>query len=246
MSQDPYAKLKQACNQIARRRPAWPSQLAMPGIATVTDVVETIRHDKPSAARSDTLVRLLAKRSAEADLATVLLHALAGPLRDRLGRAATEEYRADALGDLTFVVFDATERHELDRCTSLAHRFANRAHNRTHKRTRRLTERGVQSTTTIEPLPPDRISLLAAGQAYGHDDVADTAVARADLQHFASAIELAIIVGDLDQDVWIDVRDNRLRTLFADSGPRTNRQRAATSSRARLLQGRARAHLAVA
>lgn len=246
MPNDPYAKLEQACSQIARRRPSWPRQLGIAGIATVEDVVDAIRQDKPSPTRSDDLIRAMAKRASESDVATVLLHALAGPLRARLGRTVTDEYRADALGDLTFVVFDATERNELERCTRLAHRFANRAHNRTHKRTRRVTERGVQATTTIEPLPPDRITLLAAAPTYGNDEVADTAAVRVDLHHFATAIELAISTGDLDQHVWLDVRDNRLRGLFAESRPRTNRDRATTSAHGRVIKAIAFDSLAVA
>lgn len=243
MSPNPYLELERACDRIAQRRPAWPRRLGIEGISTIADVVAMVRNENPTACMSDGVIRALVAVG-ERDALTVLLHGLSGPLLDRLSPVATEDYRADALGDLTLVVFDAIQRGDLIRCDRLAHRFANRAHTRTHKRTRLVYERGVRSPVAIEPLPPERITLrddLTLGAA---DDVAETAAARVDLQRFAAAVEQAIADGEFQAEKWADVKAHRLSAVFTATEPRTNHQRADTSRHVRQLLPLAETYLA--
>jgi hypothetical protein len=142
-----YRTLDEEYQQLARRPnpPAWQTELG-----DLNDLVATIRADRPDPSRSDTaLLRLLTIGRDQPDALTVALCALAPALRTRTARAISDDYRTDALAELTFVLLDSP----LDR-PGLAHRLVNRAHNRVYKTARRVHERGVVRTVTITPHDP--------------------------------------------------------------------------------------------
>ncbi len=238
-----FDELERACGRLGRRRPAWLSHPSLDGIDTIDELVDAIRSDKPNAACSDRTIRAVAALCGDPDVLTVLLHALAGLLQQRLNHPHTDDYLFDSLGDLTLVVLDAIHSGNLDHCDHLAHRLANRAHNRSHKRTRRISHRGVERLVTIQPMPPQRISQLEDDASTELDRVGDTAVARADLGGFIVAIRQAIDAEELPADMWTDFRDHRLRRVFVSTQARTSVQRAATSRAARHVQPYIDTHL---
>ena len=88
-----------------RPRPAWLAAITSGGY---DDVVAAIRDDRPNTATSDSTLRaLLAIARHQPDALTVAMHALAPRLRARLARSVTDDYRADALTDLTIVLLDS-------------------------------------------------------------------------------------------------------------------------------------------
>jgi hypothetical protein len=137
---NPYRNLDTAYRHLALRStpPAWQSELG-----DLDGIVTAIRHDHPDPTASDTMLRrLLAVGRAEPDALTVALYALAPALRARIGRAVTDEYRADALTDLAFVLLDSA----LDR-PRLAHRP-------TTAPTRPLPESPGAASSDPSPSPP--------------------------------------------------------------------------------------------
>jgi hypothetical protein len=242
---DPYRDLERAYSRIAHRPlpPRWSAEPGLHGLVDTAAVVETVRKHNPHPERSDGAVRALVHlRHRDPDTLNVLLHALAVGLRRRLSRAATAEYRADALGDLTMVILEADDLDRLDR---LVPRLQNRAHNRAHKRNQRVRVRGVRHVTTIDPCPPERLSLLDDERRQS-EDVAALAIDRAALAQFHDAIRRAISSGELPEHIWDTYRDGRLRReLVAQIPPTTSRQRTDTH-RARLrIQPYVNAQLAV-
>lgn len=222
---NPYRNLDTAYRHLALRStpPAWQSELG-----DLDGIVTAIRHDHPDPTASDTMLRrLLAVGRAEPDALTVALYALAPALRARIGRAVTDEYRADALTDLAFVLLDSA----LDR-PRLAHRLVNRAHNRAYKAAARVTRRGVVRPVTIAPHDPEQLAHLHSSTP----DIADTVAAHLDLARFHTAVHQAIAAGELSPTTWAAYRDHRLRRAVDPTAPVCNgvERKLATRAGARL------------
>src|SRR4051794_7258337 len=101
-----YRTLDDTYRHLALRPapPAWGS-----GLRSLDQLVATIRHDQPDPNESDAALRhLLAVGRNEPEALTVVLYALAPALRARIGRAVTEDYRADVLVELSFVLLDSS------------------------------------------------------------------------------------------------------------------------------------------
>lgn len=216
-----YDTLELAYRRLARRAPLldW-----LTAFGTPDDVVAVIRNHRPDPTRSDdTLRQLIALTAEHPDALTVALHALAPALRARIGRAITDEYRADALTDLAFVLLDG---HALDR-PGLAHRLVNRAHNRTYQTALRVVSRGTVNPIQMVPTDPDR--LVTRGQM---GDFADQVADRVDLQRFRGAVRDAIADGRLSQTAWDAYERHRLARAL-DLGTR------ACNGSERVIAGRA-------
>ena len=120
MYADPYLELSRRCDRLGRRRRSWLDDPRLGGLP-LDEVVSTIRDYRVDSDRSDVVIRTLTDiGSAETDAMTVLIHSLAGPLRSKLRRSVTDEYRASALGDLTLVIFDSVANGEPPRQDHLA------------------------------------------------------------------------------------------------------------------------------
>ena len=101
MYPDPFRDLEVAYHHLARRPPDWIRDPALAGYGDLDAIVAAIRNDHPDASCSDTVLRTLgAIARHDRRAATVALFALAAELRRRVTRAATAEYRSDALGEL--------------------------------------------------------------------------------------------------------------------------------------------------
>jgi hypothetical protein len=246
MSQSPFRDLAATVERIARTQPAWPTQLGLPGVATVADLVVAIRDTHPDSAVSDAAVRAVLRQRGDVEAGTVLVHALAYILDQRITRAATWDYLADALGDLTIVVFDTIGPADLDGLTHLAHRLVNRAHNRVYKRRIRIDGSGSNHVAEVTPAEPERLSRMSDDLGNHAGGVAELATTLADLAAYGAGIQEAIDSGALSSEVWEDVRDHRLRPAIAAKADRTARQRAATSRNLRKLDRYARRHLTAA
>ncbi len=227
---NPYRDLDDAYQRLARHRHRRPI-LSGPG-GDLDAIVATIRDDTPDSGPSDqTLRALIAAGRSNRDALTVALYALAPELRARLSRTATDEYHADALGDLALVVLDSDLGGP-----GLAHRLVNRAHNRVWHSARRVHTRGVLNITTTVPCPPDRLARLRDHRPSVVTDVADTVVNRVDLERFKKAIETAIANGLLPDEVWAAYRDHRLqRAVAVGLPPSSSRERVAAHRAARRL-----------
>ena len=227
---NPYRDLNDAYQRLARH-PARHTIPSGPG-GSLDEVVATIRDDTPDCSSSDlTLRSLIDAGRTDPDALTVALYALAPELWARLSHAATDEYHADALGDLALVVLDS----DLDG-SRLAHRLVNRAHNRVWRSARRVHTRGVLNVTTTVPCPPDRLARLHDHRPDVTADVADTVAGRVDLERFQTAVETAIADGLIPPEVWAAYRDHRLhRAVVAGQPPSSSRERVAAHRAARRL-----------
>ena len=236
MYADPYLELSRRCDRLGRRRLPWLDDPRLGGLP-LDEVVSTIRDYRSDVGRSDVLIRTLTDiGSAETDAMTVLIHALAGPLRSKLRRSVTDEYRASALGDLTLVIFDSVANGEPPRQDHLARRYLARAHNRSSRAERRAHTHGTKTIATVEPLGPDRLIGLQDQRTRGGDDVAAQAVDRVALGAFADAVAQAIDDHVLTEQAWASFRDHRLGRVFTKpTRPATVHERAAAHRAARLI-----------
>ncbi|MCW2750730.1 MAG: hypothetical protein JWR83_1840, partial [Aeromicrobium sp.] len=240
MSRDPYRDLEQAALRIARRPAPWLDPRQFDGLDTVAGLMAALRTNRPDPARSDDLLRKLVRvGQIHSDAQTVLLQALAPDLRRRLSRSATDEFRQDALTDLTFAIHDACQRGELEHQTDLARRLVNRAHNRTHNRTWRTNRSGVMRLTVVQPLPPERLPehrTVTVGES--GDAVAELAVARADIAAFGAAMNAAVVSGAVTAIGWSAFRDHYLRAELVNLPGAPSRVRSAAhraSGRVRMI-----------
>lgn len=166
-------------------------------------LVDAIRTED---ALSDMLLgRLVEVAPVDARAVIVASFALMPLLRARLGRSATDEYRNDALTELTIVILDAPTVG-----AHLARRLVNRAHTRAHKAARRVTHRGVVHLVEIAPTDPDILTRCGDARC----DVADEAVERADLARFHAAVTAVLSPSQLDA-----YRQHRLRRVLDASAP---------------------------
>lgn len=239
MHVDPYLELSRTCDRLARRRRSWLADPRLDG-RPIGGLVKTVRAFRLDVENSDRMIRALTEIGGqETDAMTVLIHALAGPLRSKLRRSVTEEYRASALGDLTLVIFDSVANGEPPRQDHLARRYLARAHNRSSRAERRAHTHGTKTIATVEPLGPDRLIGLQDQRLRGGDDVAAQAVDRAALGAFAYAVAQAIDEKVLTEQAWASFRDHRLGRVFTKpTRPATVHERAAAhraSQRVRLL-----------
>lgn len=229
-----YDTLDATYQRLARRlqQPEWQADHQ-----TLDDLVAVIRDDRPDSARSDAILRrLLAAGRRDPDAWTVVLYALAPALWARTGRAATAEYRDDALTDLTFVLVDAIA---LDR-PGLAHRLVNRAHNRTHKAAGRVNRRGTTQPVEIAPADPNRF----AHHPSPVREVADVVADRIDLARFQAAVDAAVADGTVPAALWDAYRAHRLARAVDSTQPACNgTQRQLARRAAARLQPLIDAHL---
>lgn len=232
MQPDPFHDLAVAYHHVTRRPPAWTRHHTLSAYGGIDGIVEAIRDDRPNPARSDAALRaLLTIGRGDGRATTVALFSLAAELEQRVNRAVTDEYRADALGELAAVILEGSTAG-----SGLGHRFVNRAHNRTHKHHHRVRHHGRTVPSTVEPLPADRL-------IEHHDrrstpvDIADLVAAHVDLERFGTAIAVAIAEGDVDQQTWATYAGHRLRVLYVPGrAPVPTRQRVAAYRAAKKLQ----------
>jgi hypothetical protein len=191
-------------------------------VPSIDALVETIRTDSPC---SDQLLgRLIELAGRDQRAVVVAAYALVPLLRARLGRTVTDEYRSDALTELTIVLLDAPTVG-----THLARRLVNRAHTRVHKAARRVTHRGVVNLVEITPTDPD---LLARRRDLAHDDLADDVAARVDLARFGNAVADAVDAGALSPVLWDAFRDHRIRRALDTTTPACSAVQRKLASRA--------------
>ena len=202
MHPDPFRDLEVAYRQLARRPPDW---AAVPPCARTTastgssplsaTIAPTRRHRTP-------LLRALAAIAREdRRAATVALYASPPSFERRLSRAATAEYRADALGELAAVILEGDTAG-----SGLGHRYVNRAHNRTSKHHHRVRHHGRAVSVdrrSAPDRPRDRVPATASSTP---SDIADVVAARVDLERFGAAVAAAIAEGDLAEQAWTHVR----------------------------------------
>ena len=239
MHPDPFRDLAVAYHHVTRRPPAWAQHPTLVAFGGIDGIVAAIRDDQPDPTRSDAALRaVLTVGVGDGRAATVALFSLAAELEQRLSRAATDEYRADALGELAAVILEGNASG-----SGLGHRFVNRAHNRTHKHHHRIRHHGRAIPSTVEPLPTDRV-------IEHHDrrstpvDIADLVAAHVDLERFGTAIAIAIADGEVDEHTWTTYANHRLRVLYMPSrAPVPTRQRVAAYRAAKKLQPLIDVHL---
>jgi hypothetical protein len=131
--------------------------------------------------------------------------------------AVTAQFRVDAFGDLSIVIYEMIECGEHESLDRLARRFVNRAHSRTHQRCR---SEGVDRSRQQLPSPHAQEGTGSDRQgmdARSFDPVAEEAVARVDLGLFASAVRDAVSEGRLEESTWRVYRDVRLRRALLAS-----------------------------
>lgn len=211
MDPNPYWALAHAVGHLTHRRPRWTYDPSLAGAIDqaragrwADQLTQAVRAHRVDAERSDRTIRALARvGSDEPDAVTVLMHALAPGLWARLS-GTSDEYHADALGELAFVISDATHSGDIDQ-SNLARRLVNRAHNRTRRRYSR------RSITHVSPLDPGPLARLYDERQAVAVDPAEVAIARADLASFAHTIEQWIAEGRLSETAWTRYRDYRLR-----------------------------------
>ena len=184
-------------------------------LAGLDEVVAAIRGFRTDPLRSDQVLRQLVTIARADDRAgVVVIYALAPLLRARLGRAATEEYRTDALSELALVIIDSP----LDG-PRLAKRLVNRAHNRVYKAAQRVRHRGVVHPIAIVPVEPDDMARNLGGAVA---DIADHVAERLDLDRFCAAVEFAVDSGELSASLWAAFRAHRLRRPVDPDAPAAN------------------------
>lgn len=246
MHVDPYRQLSRSCDVLARRRLPWTEDRRLEGLA-IADQVTAVRGYRQDDQRSDWTIRALVSIGADhSDAITVLVHALAGPLKAKLRNAATVEYVTDALSDLTFVVFDSIDNGEPDRLDHLARRYLARTHNRTWRAEHQARHHGTKRPATVDSYGPTRLVGIQDRLGGGGDEVATLATDRADLAQFYEAIRGAIKDGRLSERAWSTYRDHRLGRIFTPpQGPASIAERAAALRAARLIQPLAKSTLAV-
>lgn len=194
-------------------------------LASIDDVVEAIRDHREHQERSDDLTRRLATIArTDQRAAVVVLYALGPLLGARLGRAATAEYRTDALTELAMVILDSP----LDG-PRLAHRLVNRAHTRVYKAARRVEQRGVVHLVEIAPVDPQRMVATVGACAA---DVSDGVIDRLTLARFNQAVLTAVHDGELSASLWAAFRDHRLRRALDASAPTSTGVQRKLASRA--------------
>lgn len=233
---NPYDRLHHEFLRLERT----PNRVRAGGDIPLCDLVDIIRNDHHDQHASDDAIRtLVAEGRTNPDALTVALHALVPKLRTRLARAATAEYRVDALANLAIVMLES------DLATPhLARRLVNRAHNRTWRAAGRVRTRGRAHITTNVPCDPADFETLHAGPDDRPD--IDAAIERADLDRFRNAVGAAIVGGDLAAHHWTTFCELRLiRPLLADPAPTTGRERVAACRAARQIVPLARIHLGV-
>jgi hypothetical protein len=232
MHPDPFRDLEVAYCQLTRRPPDWIRDPALASFNGLDGIVAAIRNDHPDPTASDTVVRTLdALAHHDRRAATVALYSLAAELRRRLNRAATAEYRTDALGELAAVVLEGNTAG-----AGLGHRYVNRAHNRTNKHHHRVRHHGRAVPSTVDPLPTDRVIEYQDRQV-APADIADLVACRVDLERFRAAVSAAIAVGDLTEEVWLTYADHRLSVVYMPGRPPVpTRQRVAAYRDAKRLQ----------
>jgi hypothetical protein len=232
MYPDPFRDLAVAYRHLVRRPPEWTGHPALVRYASLDGIVAAIRDDRPDSAGSDAALRTLAAIAREdRRAATVALYGLAAELERRLTRAATAEYRVDALGELAAVILegDTTGR-------GLGHRYVNRAHNRTHKHHHRVRHHGRATPSTVDPLPTDRVIDYHDRQSTPID-IADLVAARVDLERFGAAVAIAIAKGDFAEQTWATYAEHRLRVVYLpDRPPVPTRARVAAYRAAKKVQ----------
>jgi hypothetical protein len=232
MHPNPLRDLAVAYHHVTLRPPAWVRHPTLSGYGGIDGIVDAIRDDHPDPARSDAALRaLLTIGRGDGRAATVALFSLAVELERRVSRAATREYRADALGELAAVILEGNTTGN-----GLGHRYVNRAHNRTHKHHHRVRHHGRAVPSTVDPLPTDRI-IEHYDRQLAPTDVADLVAARVDLQRFGAAVAAAIADGEVEEQTWTSYADHRLRVLYLPGrAPVPTRQRVAAYRAAKKLQ----------
>lgn len=228
----PYSDLAQAYHHLARRPPAWARQLA-PGDGLGLDaVVEAVRASGPDFTRSDATIRtLVGLAHRDPSAGTVLLHSLAPRLRQQLSRAATDEYRADALTELAIVILE----NDLDG-EGLARRLVNRAHTRTYKREHRVRHRGTTTPMVVDPCPPDWLANLHDDR-FSRPDIAVAIADRVDLERFTASAHYLVATRGLTSRSWRAFVDHRLAGALHGTG-------VGSPTRQRVAAHRAAQHLA--
>jgi len=107
----------------------------------------------------------------------------------------------------------------------------------------RVRHHGRAAPSTVDPLPPDRVTDYR-DQQLTQRDVADEVAARVDLERFGSAITTAINAGDLAEATWTTYADHRLRVIYLpDRPPVATRHRVAAYRAAKKLQPIIDSHL---
>ena len=188
MHVDPYLELSRTCDRLVRRPMPWLADPRLGGL-TIGGVVSTVRAFRPDPESSDRMIRALTEIGGEETNAmTVFIHALAGPLRSKLRRSVTDDYRSTALGDLTLVIFDSINRREPEHQDHLARRYLSRAHNRSARGERRSHTHGTKTIATVDPYGPDRLIVIQDLHTPNRDDVATLATDRADLEGAARVL----------------------------------------------------------
>lgn len=217
-----YRHLDAEFRYIARRR--LPAAWSFDGL-TADDLVAGIRAHRPDPGRSDDLLRplVIAARNGDRHAAIVVAHALAPLLQVRLGRTSTVEYRDDALSELTIVILESPV--DGDR---LAARMVNRAHTRVHKAAQRVQRRGTVHLVEITPTDPDRL----ATRRSDHGDIADDVAARADVERFHRAVDVAIADGVLSISLWSAFRNHQIRRGLDAGAPASTAVQRKLASRA--------------
>ena len=130
------------------------------------------------------------------------------------GRAATEDYRTDALSELALVVMDSPLEGP-----RLAQRLINRAHNRVYKAALRVRQRGVVHPITVIPVEPDEMARNLGGAV---PDMADQVAARVDLDRFWATVQHALDSGELSPSLWEAFHAHRIRRTLDPSAPAAN------------------------
>lgn len=238
MRVDPYLQLSKSCDQLARRRLPWLSDERLEGLS-VPEQVAAIRGHRSDHEASDRIIRALVGLGQDhPDAITVLIHALAGPLKSKLRHAATVDYVTDALSDLTLVIFDSIGKGEPDRLDHLARRYLARAHNRTWRTEHRARHHGTKTISVVDTYGPTDLAMVQDGLVTNdRDNVANVASDRADLARFVARVKAAIGDDSVSEQAWVAYRDHRLGRIFRPpSGPASAAQRAAALRAARMIE----------